>query len=121
MQKLAVATVLKVKEVTIDGSRTNMGQYSGGVLGAAAAMPRGGIGGTGQALAVAGASVVGAIAGQSIEEFVTRKKAQEVTVQMSNGDVFVIVQATPPLLQPGDKVNVIHGPNGARLEMALDF
>ena len=121
MQKVSLATIIKVSDVAIDGTRTNMGQYGGAVIGGAAALPTGGVGGSGDALMVAGASVLGAIAGQSIEEYVTRKKAQEITIQMSNGDVFVIVQASPPVLQVGDKVNVIHGPNGARLEMALDF
>lgn len=121
MQKISVATIIKVTDVTIDGTRTNMGQYGGAVLGGAAAMPRGGVTGGGDALAVAGASVVGAIAGQAIEEYVTRKRAQEITIQMGNGDVFVVVQPSPPSFQVGDKVNVIHGPNGARLEMALDF
>lgn len=121
MQKRVTATVIKVTNVAIDGTRTNLGQYGGAVLGGAAAVPNGGITGRGDAIAVAGASIVGAIAGQAVEEYVTRKKAQEITIQMSNGDVFVIVEPSPPVYQVGDKVNVIHGSNGARLEMALDF
>ena len=121
LQKLTVATVIRTKEITIDGTRTNVGQYSGAVLGGAAALPRGGVGTTGQALGVAAASVVGALAGQTIEEYVTRKQAQEITIQMSNGDIHVITQESPPNFQVGDKVSVIHGPSGARLEMALDF
>lgn len=121
MQKISVATITKVHDVVIDGTRSNMGQYGGAVVGGAAAVPGGGIGGRGDALAVAGASVAGAIVGQAVEEYVTRKQAQEITIQMSNGDVFVIVQESPPRFQVGDKVTVIHGPNGARLEMALEF
>lgn len=121
LQKRAVATVIKVTPVTIDGQKTNLGQYGGAVIGGAAAVPSGGVGGRGDALAVAGASILGAVAGQAVEEFATRKKAQEVTVEMANGDVYVIVQPSPPDFQVGDKVHVISGPNGARLEMALDF
>jgi outer membrane lipoprotein SlyB len=121
MQKISVATITKVHDVVIDGNRSNMGQYGGAVVGGAAAVPGGGIGGRGDALAVAGASVAGAIVGQAVEEYVTRKQAQEITIQMSNGDVFVIVQESPPRFQVGDKVRVIHGPSGARLEMALEF
>lgn len=122
MQKRSVATITKVTPVTIDGQKTNLGQYGGAVIGGAAAVPSGGgISGRGDALAVAGASILGAVAGQAIEEFATRKKAQEITIEMPNGDVFVIVQATPPDFQVGDKVHVISGPNGARLEMALEF
>lgn len=121
LQKKTVATIIKVQNVVIDGTKGNMGQYGGAVIGGAAAMPSGGIGGTGDALAVAGASVFGAIAGQAIEEYVTRKQAQRITLQMPNGDVREIVQASPPVFQVGDKVDVIQGPYGDRLEMALDF
>lgn len=122
MQKRAVATVIKTKPVVIDGNRTNMGQYGGAVIGGAAAIPSNGVlSGRGDALVVAGASIVGAIAGQTIEEYATRKKAQEITVELPNGDIYVLVQPSPPDFQVGDKVHVIHGPNGARLELALDF
>lgn len=122
MQKRAVATVIKTKPVIVDGTRTNMGQYGGAVIGGAAAIPSNGVlSGRGDALAVAGASILGAIAGQAVEEFATRKKAQEVTIEFPNGDIYVIVQPSPPDLQVGDKVHVIHGQNGARLELALDF
>jgi outer membrane lipoprotein SlyB len=79
------------------------------------------VGGRGDAIVMAGASIIGAVAGQAVEELATRKKAQEVTIEMPNGDVYVIVQASPPDFQVGDKVNVISGPGGARLELALDF
>lgn len=122
MQKRAVATVIKTKPVIVDGTRTNMGQYGGAVIGGAAAIPSNGVlSGRGDALAVAGASIVGAIAGQAVEEFATRKKAQEITIELANGDIYVLVQPSPPDFQVGDKVHVIHGPNGARLELALDF
>lgn len=121
LQQRAVATVIKVAPVTIDGQKTNLGQYGGAVIGGAAAVPGGGLSGRGDALAVAGASILGAVAGQAVEEFATRKKAQEITVEMPNGDVYVIVQPIPPEFQVGDKVHVISGPNGARLEMALEF
>jgi outer membrane lipoprotein SlyB len=121
LQKRSVATVVKVTPVTIDGQKTTLGQYGGAVIGGAAAMPGGGIGGRGDALAVAGASILGAVAGQAVEELATRQKAQEVTIEMANGDVFVIVHPVPPEFQVGDKVHVIAGGNGARLELALEF
>lgn len=122
MQKRAVATVIKVKPVAIDGQRTILGQYGGAVIGGAAAMPSGGaVGGRGDAIAMAGASIIGAVAGQAVEELATRKRAQEVTIEMPNGDVYVIVQESSPDFQVGDKVHVISGPGSARLELALDF
>ena len=122
LQKRSVATVTKVSPVVIDGQKTSMGQYGGAVIGGAAAVPSGGgLSGRGDALAVAGASILGAVVGQAVEEFATRQKAQEITLQMPDGTVYVIVHPTPPEFQVGDKVHVISGPNGARLEMALEF
>lgn len=122
LQKRSVATITKISPVVIDGQKTNMGQYGGAVIGGAAAVPGGGgISGRGDALAVAGASILGAVVGQAVEEVATRKKAQEITLQMPDGTVYVIVHPTPPEFQVGDKVHVISGPNGARLEMALEF
>ena len=121
MQVADVGTVVKVTELTIEGRRTHLGQAGGGIVGAAAASPVGGVRSTGSALGVAGASIVGAIVGEAVEEMATRKKAQEITVQMKNGDLVVIVQAAPPYYAAGDKVNVIHSPGGARVAMAMDY
>jgi outer membrane lipoprotein SlyB len=110
-----------VKDVVVDGQKTAIGQYGGAVMGGAVAMPAGGIGGRGDAIMTAAASIAGAVVGQAVEEVVTRKQAQEITVEMKNGDVFTIVQESPPAYREGDRVNVIHGPNGARVELAMDF
>ena len=121
LQKVTVATVIRVNDVVIDGQKTALGQYGGAVIGGAVAMPAGGIGGRGDIITTAVASIAGAVAGQAVEEVATRKKAQEITVEMKNGDVFTIIQESPPRYKEGDRVNVIHSPNGARVELALDF
>lgn len=121
MQTADVGTVAKVRDVNIEGRRSHLGQYGGAVIGGAAAIPGGGANSTGSRLAVAGASVAGAIVGEGVEEYVTRKRAQEITVQMKNGDMVVIVQEAPPDYQVGDQVHVIHSPAGARVAMATDF
>lgn len=121
MQVADIGTVIKVTELTIEGRRTHLGQAGGGIIGAAAASPVGGVRSTGSALGVAGATIAGAVIGEAVEEMATRKKAQEITVQLKNGDVVVIVQPAPPYYAVGDKVNVIHSPGGARVAMAMDY
>lgn len=118
MQSTDLGTVLKVREVIIEGSRTHLGQYAGAVIGGAAALPKGGANTPGKALGVAGASVVGAVVGEGAEEYLTRKKAQEITVELKNGNVVVIVQESPPDYLAGDHVQVIHSPGGARVVLA---
>ena len=112
-------TVLKVRTVTIEGRRSHLGPYAGAVIGGAAALPKGGATTTGKALGVAAASTVGAIVGEGAEEYLTRRNAQEITVELKNGDVVVIVQESPPEYQAGDRVEVIHGQGGARVVLAM--
>ncbi len=121
MQVAEAGTIVKVTELAIEGRRTHLGQAGGGIIGAAAASPPGGVRSTGSALGVAGATIAGAVIGEAVEEMATRKKAQEITVQLKNGDVVVVVQPAPPYYAVGDKVNVIHSPGGARVAMAMDY
>ena len=121
MQVADIGTVVKVADMNIEGRKSNIGQYGGAIIGAAAASPVGGVRSTGSALGVAGASIAGAVIGEAVEEYATRKRAQEITVQMKNGDMVVIVQAAPPYYAVGDKVHVIHSPAGARVAMATDY
>ena len=121
MQVADIGTVVKVTELAIEGRRTHLGQGGGAIIGAAAASPVGGTRNTAAALGVAGATIAGAVIGEAVEEYATRKRAQEITVQMNNGDTVVIVQPAPPDYAVGDKVNVIHSPGGARVALAMDF
>lgn len=118
MQVADTGTVVSVRSVQIEGRRTNLGQYGGAVVGAAAAIPDGGVKDSGEALGVAAASVAGAVVGDATEEYLTRKVAQEITVQLKNGDLVTIVQASPKGFAVGDQVNVIHSHAGARVAMA---
>jgi outer membrane lipoprotein SlyB len=59
--------------------------------------------------------------GEAVEEAVTRKRAQENTIQMKDGRTVVITQEAPPEYRVGDEVQVIHSPAGARVAMATDY
>jgi outer membrane lipoprotein SlyB len=121
LQSTENGTVVKVREVMVEGRRTHLGQYGGAVVGGAAAVPNGGVGGKGEALAVAAASVAGAVVGEATEEYLTRKIAEELTVQLKDGTLVTIVQDSPKGFRPGDAVHVIHSPAGARVAMAQEF
>jgi outer membrane lipoprotein SlyB len=120
LQSTEVGTIVKVRDVAIEGRRSTLGQYGGAVIGGAAARPSGGISSTGGALGVAVASVAGAIVGESVEEYATRKNAQEITVQLKDGNMVTIVQPAPPNFMAGDVVEIIHGPGGAWVKMYLE-
>jgi len=88
-----------------------IGVGGGGLVGRAAASGGSGVGG---AVVAAGGAVVGAIAGGAVEEKVTRKTAQEITIKLKNGDTIVIVQEpTDYRFAVGDHVQVLSGAGGS--------
>src|SRR5688572_8767909 len=81
LQIADIGTVIKVTDMTIEGRRTIIGQAGGALIGGAAASPTGyGPVSKGQAIGVAAASIAGAVVGEAVEEYATRKQAQEITV-----------------------------------------
>lgn len=118
LQAIDTGTVVTVREVAIEGQRSNLGLYGGGLMGGAAAS---GIGsGVGSAVASAAGAVGGAIIGQATEELATRKSAQEIIVRLDSGRQVVIVQeATDGYFREGDRVRVMNG-GGADARVAMD-
>jgi len=119
MQNVEIGVVTGVREVTIEGKKTNLGMYGGGIVGGAAGS---GVGkGVGSTIASAGGAVVGAVAGQAIEEAATRKRAQEISVRMDDGRTIVVTQEVQTgLYQDGDRVRVLHANGEARITMAVN-
>jgi outer membrane lipoprotein SlyB len=119
MQNVDTGTVSGVREVNIEGQKSNLGLFGGGVIGAAATRPAPG---SGRAAAVgqAAASVTGAVVGQAVEEVSTRKRAQEITVRLDDGRTVVVTQeVTSGLYQDGDRVRIVNGGGGgAHVTMA---
>lgn len=121
MQNVDLGTVTSVRQVTIEGRRTNLGRFGGGVIGAAAATPVGSSVSRVAALGQAGAGVAGAVGGEAVEEAVTRQDAQEITVQLDSGQTVVVTQASATgLFQDGDRVRVLHTNGEAQVAMATN-
>ncbi|MDO8541613.1 MAG: hypothetical protein Q7S40_14340 [Opitutaceae bacterium] len=115
LQRSDTGVVTSVREVTIEGERSNLGMYGGGIIGAAAASGGRGVGG---AIGVAAAGVTGAVVGHATEEAVTRKRAQEITIRLDDGSTVVVTQESATgLFQDGDRVRVMNGGGGARVAM----
>lgn len=101
--------------MNIEGQKSNLGLFGGGLVGGAAASGGRGVGG---ALAQAGGSVVGAVAGQAVEEVATRKRAQEVTVHLDDGRTVVVTQESDGgLFRDGDRVRILNSHGGALVTM----
>jgi len=118
LQRSEFGVVTSVREVNIEGQKGQLGMYGGGLLGGAAAS--GGRGVTGAVVRASGA-VVGAVAGQAVEEVATRKRAQEITVRLDDGATVTIVQeSSTGLFVDGDRVRIINGGGQARVAMATN-
>jgi len=104
-------TVIYVREVQIEGTKSGLGTIAGGVLGAAVGSTIGG--GSGRIVSVAGGGVVGAVAGSAAEEGITRQKGLEITVELDYGEVIAVVQAADQLFVVGDRVRVLRRPDGS--------
>jgi len=113
MRRLEYGTVEKVSNVVVEGQRGQIGLYGGGATGAAAT---GDVGhGVGNDLARVGGAVVGAVAGQAVEEVVTRKDAREMFIKLDNGSVVVITQQGSQAFAVGERVAITSGPGGAEV------
>jgi outer membrane lipoprotein SlyB len=121
MQNIDTGVVIGVREINIEGQKSNLGLIGGGAIGAAATKPAAGSGRT-AALGQAAASVAGAVAGQAVEEVATRKRAQEITVRLDDGRTVVVTQeVSTGLYQDGDRVRIVNGGGaGARVTMGPD-
>lgn len=119
LQRADTGFVTSVREVTIEGERSNLGMYGGGIIGASAASGGRGVGG---ALGQAAAGVAGAVVGQATEEAVTRRRAQEITIRLDDGHTVVVTQeSSTGLFQDGDRVQVLNGGGGARVAMQTNY
>jgi outer membrane lipoprotein SlyB len=110
--------VTSVREVNIEGQKGQIGMYGGGLIGGAAASGGRGVGG---AVVQATGAVVGAVAGQAVEEVATRKHAQEITIRHDDGSTVTVTQEiSTGRFMDGDRVQVIHGGGRARVAMATN-
>lgn len=121
MHNLEKGTVLSVNEVTLEGDRGQIGRWGGAAVGAAAASPNGRFDSPEDRLASAAGGVAGAIAGEAVEEVVTREPAQEITIQLDSGRTVMITQeANEGYFRQGDRVQVAYGPGSAIVRMAIN-
>lgn len=103
------AVVLSVRDVEIEGTRSNVGAGVGAVAGGVGGTFAGGSDRVAILGAIAGA-VVGAVVGSAVEEAVTSSDGVEYMVRLADGETVAVVQPkgeTP--LQPGAQVLLVYG------------
>jgi len=100
------AVVLNVRPVVVEGSQSGAGAATGAVIGRVGGPS---VGGSREQLIVGvGVAVVGGVVGNAVERFGTREDANEILLQMANGQRRSIIQAKGnETFNPGDAVLLV--------------
>ncbi|MDQ8203380.1 glycine zipper domain-containing protein [Pelagicoccus sp. SDUM812003] len=105
VQRVDPGTVVATRTVEIDGEATYLGQSGGAIVGSAVGQSIGS--GDGRILASAGGAVVGGIVGGMVEKELSKKRAQELTISLDDGNTVVVIQELEDVgFIEGDRVNV---------------
>ncbi len=111
VQTIEYGEVIEVRQVLIEGTKSGAGTLAGGVLGGALGS---GIGrGAGSTIGVVGGAIIGGMAGSAVEEGATRQPGVEITIRMDTGRTIAFVQGIDPPVYVGDRVRVLHNPDGS--------
>ncbi len=110
VQTVENGTVVSVKEVLIEGTKTPIGTAAGGVAGGVLGHTVGS--GSGKTVATVLGALAGAAAGTAAEEGITRRQGLEIVVEKDSGQTIVVVQEADMVFAPGDRVRIIAGSNG---------
>jgi outer membrane lipoprotein SlyB len=107
-------TVINVRPITIQSEQTSgAGAIAGGAVGGVAGSAIGG--GTGRTLAVIGGAILGALAGNAIEDKIDKKDGLEISVRLDNGETRVIAQEADLPIMMNQRVQVISGAGPTRV------
>jgi outer membrane lipoprotein SlyB len=110
VQTVENGTVVSVKKVLIEGTKTPIGTAAGGVTGGVLGHTVGS--GSGRTVATVLGALAGAAAGTAAEEGITRKPGLEIVVEKDSGQTIVVVQEADAMFSVGDRVRIIAGSNG---------
>jgi outer membrane lipoprotein SlyB len=114
IQSVTYGTVQSVRPVRIDENGAPVGTIAGAAVGGILGSQVGHGAGSGVG-AILGA-VGGGLAGNAIEHSVTQHEGEEIVVRLDNGSTIAVVQGGSQNLRPGDRVQVLNGGRGARVE-----
>lgn len=107
-------TVINVRPITIQSDQTSGGgAIAGGAVGGVAGSAIGG--GTGRTLAIIGGAILGALAGNVIEDKIDKKDGLEISVRLDNGETRVIAQEADLPIMMNQRVQVISGAGPTRV------
>jgi outer membrane lipoprotein SlyB len=114
IQSVSYGTVQSVRPVRIDENGAPVGTIAGAAVGGILGSQVGH--GAGRGVGAVLGAVGGGLAGNAIEHSVTQHEGEEIVVRLDNGSTIAVVQGGSQNLRPGDRVQVLNGGRGARVE-----
>ena len=114
-QNVAYGVVESVRPVRVDEDHGAVGTVAGAVLGGVLGNEIGA--GLGRAAATVAGAVAGGVGGNALEHRLTRDNGEQIVVRLENGRTVAVAQGGHGL-RAGDRVRVLTGPNGSRIERA---
>ncbi|PLX42575.1 MAG: hypothetical protein C0608_02820 [Deltaproteobacteria bacterium] len=117
MQKVIYGTVVDVRNVMIEGTKTPVGTVVGGIAGAIVGSTIGG--GAGRKLATVAGATAGAVGGSVAEEKITQKEGVELIIDLDRGETVAVVQEISVEFFPGDRVRLVEDKDGTTKAMLL--
>jgi len=114
IEHVTYGTVQSVRAVRVEEKDAPVGTIAGAALGGILGSQFGH--GAGSAAGAVLGAVGGGLAGNAIEHRATDHDAQEIVVRLDDGSTIAVVQGGPAELRPGDRVQVLNGAGGARVE-----
>jgi outer membrane lipoprotein SlyB len=116
IQTVAYGTVESVRAVRLTEDKPIVGTVAGAALGGLLGNSIGH--GGGRAAATVIGAVGGGIAGNAIERHATAQDGQEIVIRLESGAAIAIVQGGTQGFEAGQRVRVLTGPKGSRVEPA---
>jgi outer membrane lipoprotein SlyB len=105
VQTVKTGIVESVRQVQLEGTKSQIGTVAGGAVGGIAGSSIGS--GKGSAIGAVIGALAGGIAGAMAEEGLTRKDGLEITVKLDGGGLVAIVQEADEVFKAGEKVRLI--------------
>ena len=113
-QIVRTGTVTGVRPLVIQNDKSSgVGMVAGGALGGVAGNAIGG--GTGRTIATVGGVILGALAGNAVENRAQTNSGLEITVRLDNGETRVVAQEADVPVSVGQRVQVISGAGPTRV------
>ena len=116
VETVQYGNVVSVRPVHIDGDQAPVGTLAGAAVGGLLGSTVGH--GSGSAAAAILGAVGGGLAGNALEHNATAQNGEEVVVRLDNGQTIAVVQGGWQDFAAGQRVQVVTGRGGSRVEHA---